>query len=193
MKTLKSILILSLCIFCISSCKKEDDMGGTPIDEIPSGMVRLSKFGMQAFFPENKWGNRSYTDFDPEFKMDCMVTFLLESETTAGYSVTISFGRLVESFENESLANEKIGRYKYAFGGFQGWTVSEIIPVEINGYKASKIECEYKYENVDRFTEDYFIYQNKKLYRIILGMPKDEMAAHYTNCMKIINTLKITD
>jgi len=195
MKTLKSILVLSLCILAVGSCKKDNDWGGNDMNDIPTGKVAFDSLGIRAFFPEGKWGKEGNNDYlnIPDYEMECIFTYLKDSkidEDTKQYSVHISFFRLISFFENESKANDKIEEFKYIYEGFTDWTVSEIIPTEVNSYPASKIER----ESVDGLVEEsYFIYHKNKLYRIVLVIPKDKMDKYYRECTEIINTLKITD
>ncbi len=195
MKTLKSILVLSLCILAVSSCKKDDDdWGGKDMNDIPTGKVALDSLGIRAFFPEEKWGKEGHDNFlhQPDFERECTLTYLKESKiegSVKDYSIHISFMRFVNSFDEEK-ANKKIEEYKYICEGYADWLVSEIIPTEINGYQASKIEC---IRDNSITNESYFIYHQNRLYQIELVIPNDKIDTYYRECEEIINTLKLTD
>jgi hypothetical protein len=192
MKALKSILIFSLCILAVSSCKKnDDDWGGNDMNDIPSGKVALDSLGMRAFFPEGKWGKEGRNDFlyEPGFERECIFTYLKESIVEGNATIYISFMRFVDSIDEEK-ANAKIQDYKNICEGYENWVVSEIIPTEINGYLASKIECIRDGSATD---ESYFIYHKNRLYQIELLIPNDKINRHYRACEEIIKTLKLTD
>ncbi len=192
MKTLKSILIISLCILAFGSCKKDNDLEET--DKEPSGKLILSQFGMEAEFPLTGWSNQFYYDFDdPGYEMECILTYLKDSKEITNekenYSVCIYFTRLVSTFENEEKANGMIKEFKNIYEGKPEYSfVSDITSAQISKYNASKMEC--KQEN--SIEESYFIYQNNRLYRIVIVMPEDKIDNYYAGCKEIIDTLVIT-
>lgn len=194
MKTVKSILIFSLCFLFFNSCKKENDVGG---GEVSSGKVKLQEYGMQALFPENEWGNQINNEFINigELSMECIVANLKESGVVIGgntvYSVHISFMRFVSSFENANEANEMVNFFKDMYDSNDKYSfVSSITLTQVGSYNASKMECKMTNGSIE---EDYFIYWKNKLYRIILIMPENKKNIYYTECKEIINTLEITD
>ena len=194
MKTLKSILILSLCILFIDSCKKNNDLGGNDPDTAPTGKVELSKFGMRAYFPENKWGNQISEDFNtPGYKMECIFTYLKDSkmDDQTGYSVHISFMRFISPFENENKANEMINEIKRIYDESPDYlSIADVTSTSISSYNALKMK--YKKITSSSIEESYYIYWEKRLYRIVVVMPEDKISNYYAGCMEIINTLKIT-
>ena len=190
MKTVRFILIFSLCIFFIGSCKKDNDIGGGDIDGIPSGKMSFSEFGMKAYFPENEWGKEIYEEYKSE-GLECIGTYLKESGNQGDYSVFILFMRFISSFENGDKANEKINEIKDIYDGLPRYSsVSGITSTKISNYNASMIKSKTIEGSIE---ESYYIYRKNRLYRIDLVMPEDKVSTYYTRCMEIINTLEITD
>jgi|GEM_PF-1673821 len=186
MKTFKFILIFSLCILSFSSCKKDNDLGGG--EYVPEGKF-LSKYGMKAYFPENGWGNQLYDKFNSAgFEMECIFAYLKENE-----EVRIFFMRFVSPFEDENAANEMVEFIKYIYAGEPDYIlVSADAPVQISSYNnASKTI--YKTTTSGLREETYYIYQKNRLYRIVIIMPENKVDDYHAECLKIVNTLEITD
>jgi len=197
MKTLKSILILSLCIFFISSCKKDNDLGG---GNYSTGKVAFERLGMQAYFPKNEWGNQDSTR-NELYEMKGLFTFLKESKVMINnrpsYTVHISFWRFTPLFEDENKANGVINEIKEIY---DYWTTTEtgkeylyvepITSSQIGDYPAKKMKCKKINGSIE---ESYFIYQGKNLYWIAVVIPEDKIDDYYAECMEIINSLKITN
>ena len=185
MKTLRFILISSLCILFIGSCKKDNDIGG---DNVHTGKVSFSEFGMKVYFPEDEWGNQK------DVAAQKITAFLRESRTDDGdYSVFIRFIRFISHFEDENKANEEIKGIKDYYEASLGSEYSFVSPIEssqVSNYKASKIKCKKMAGPIE---ETYFIYRKNRLYQISIVMPEDKVSVYYAPCMEIINTLQITD
>ena len=176
-------------------CKEKDnDLGG---DDFSTGKVSFKKFGMQVYFPENKWGNQDSTRNEPGYEREGIFTFLKESggviNNQTYYSVHISFWRFISSFEDESEANKKVGEIKEIYDywmsvGENYSSVGSITSSQISNYPALKIESETKNNSIEK---SYFVYHGKRLYWIAVVMPKNSM--YSAECEEIINTLEITD
>jgi hypothetical protein len=200
MKILKFILIFGLCILSFSSCKKDNDLGG---DDFPTGKVSFSKFGMQAFFPEDEWEYQSDENVDvmgyeADYKTDRVRAYLTESEeiidNKPSYPVYISFERFTSLFESEDEANEVINDIKNYYDLFPDEvSVDPITSSKISNYPASKMKSKKTINGFTSLEESYFVYHGKRLYRIAVIVPEKKKDDYYAGCMEIINTLEITD
>ena len=197
MKTLKFVLIFGLCILSLSSCKKGEDLGG---DDFSPEKVSFSKFGMQAYFPENRWEYRTDENVvmgcEKDYKTDRVRAYLKESGKTVNnqiaYFVYISFERFTSSFESEDEANKVIKDIKDSYDLFPNdLSVDSITPSKIGDYPASKMKSKKTNNGFTSIEESYFVYHEKRFYWIAVIMP--ENSEHSSECEEIINTLKITD
>ena len=201
MKTFKPILIFSLCILAFSSCKNENDLGGNDIDTISTGKVAFERFGMKVYFPENEWKYETSTMNMPGFEGECVNAYLQKSgvviENETKYSVYISFIRFVSTFEDDAAANKMIDEIKEIYDFWatveekkEYLSVEPITSSQIGNYPAKKMVCKKTNGSIE---ESYFIYKGKRLYWIAVIMPEDKKSSYYAECMRIINTLEITD
>lgn len=197
MKTPKYLFIVFLSLLVTTSCsKKDDDLGGET--EVPSGKVAFSKYGMRAYFPENKWGKQTVDSYNSiNYEMECMSTFLLSSaiaiENTTGYSVQIHFMRFkTSSFENadSGKANEFVDQVHNIYDGYPEYSaLSAVTPAQIGRYNALKFDCRKSGESIE---ESYFIHYENRIYRIVLVIPQDKVDLYYSECKEIINSIQLS-
>jgi uncharacterized lipoprotein YehR (DUF1307 family) len=200
MKTLRLLMVLSLCSLFTISCEKKDKED--PINEVIDDEVALNHFGMYVIFPKDGWGKEEsqyYKEMPDSFKRECVISYLSAEKDLQGYTTSISFMRFLYDFNSKEDADKVINDLHEVYQSYVDLptanylSVSEIESTQISDYNASTITC-VREENKTRSIEDMFlIYYNNSLYQIEILMPEDKKSEYYQDFLDIINTLRFQE
>ncbi|MCQ2195096.1 MAG: hypothetical protein MJZ28_09130 [Paludibacteraceae bacterium] len=218
MKNWKLLFLMCLCALFTVSCSKDDDgenLGDTPIEDIPTGYKKLDVYGMSALFlEESGWSNyttnefKNMTGYSAQFNRDCIAAFLKEDSVTfaghTAYRTVVYFSRFDKLFASESEVNDMIAEYRDVLDGMcdvegndPNLSFSKVGEVEfatIGKYTGSLIET---LDKAYMYQANYFVYdeETSRLYMVTLSLDEEHHEAadaKYRECLAVVNSLKLT-